>query len=170
MNIFNKLEKIFAEETGIECKNTGLQSYYGHSFEAQLSENLFIYLEEARNGIDSLVGYRLSLCLVDEKLSDKLLEGKKLPEDKKNEIEKYFEDTLGSSSIDWYPGAKTGQPYVREIDTSDPSNKRFQADKRCLWVDLRTSERDLESIRPDISAFKEACENFPGFYETLHLT
>ncbi len=149
---FNDARAVFDEVTGIKSRDTTACAFYGNSAEIPLSPDSFMYLEEARNDVEELVGFKLSFCLIGENLPDEL------PPDKKEKIEKYFEKVPNwNKSIDWWAKAQIGNPYRRDTPTYE---KRLQSDKKSLWVDLRTLEKDIEEIRPYIPKFKETCEKF----------
>lgn len=150
----DQLISILAIGTGLEVRSTTSQAFYGRSFEVQLSENSFMYLEERRNINEHLIGYRLAFCFVSEDLPEKL------DDDRKGDIISFFKEHLNNNSkLDII--SRIGSPYVRSLDGMESSvDKRLQIEKKCLWVDVNSHFDRPEDFSSYIPKFKEICENY----------
>lgn len=151
----NQLIDLLNTGTGLEVNNTTEQAFTGRSFEVQLSENSFMYLEERRNINEILIGYRLAFCFVDEDLPEKL------DDNGKKDIISFFEEFI-SDRLDIK--TRIGNPYVRFLDKTEVDiDKRLQTEKRCLLVDVSSHFDKPEDFSPYIPKFKEVCENYSFF-------
>ena len=135
------------EHTGGVCR----------SFEVQIADGRFVYLEESRNYNEELIGYNLLFCLIDPKLP------KELAPKQKEAIEKHFGTVIGDIPEKDQPTvwAAVSAPYTREEHPAYDKGQDWS--QRCLWLDIKflgMARIPFREVVAYLPSFRQTCEQF----------
>lgn len=147
------LVPVLRKAAGLETvRDTTSHAFVARSAEGEISTGRYIYLREARNANEDLIGYALEFCMVDNTLPEQLSVSSK------QRIEEYFRQVAGSGPYVW---AEIAAPYVRD------SNPKFDEVQdwslRALWVDIKFlgfEKRSLGGVTSYLPKFREVSEQF----------